>query len=227
MLARPASALVAALVAAALLPASARAQEQQSGGVAAPETAPVAQAVTAGGGGLSLTARPDATVGQTAVMRGTAPPGARRVKLQLQDPETLAWKAVAMAVVGPDGTFAARWRPTAAGPAALRAVLHRRATSAVGVTVYKPALATWYGPGFWGNQTACGIPLTPDLLGVAHRTLPCGTLVTIDYLGRRLTLPVVDRGPYGVPGAQFDLTQAAAFTLGMTATSTVGALRLP
>src|SRR4051812_44503218 len=158
MLARPASALVAALAAAALLPASARAQEQQSGGVAAPVTAPVAQAVTASGGGVSLTARPDATVGQAATVRGTAPPGATRVKLQLQDPQTLAWKAVAKAAVAPDGTFAARWRPTTAGPAALRAVLHRSATSAFAVTVYTPALATWYGPGFWGNQTACGLP---------------------------------------------------------------------
>jgi rare lipoprotein A len=227
MHARPASALVAALAAAALLPASAQAQEQQTGGVAAPVAAPVSQAVTASGGGVSLTARPDATVGQPATVRGTAPPGATRVKLQLQDPTTLAWKAVAKAAIARDGTFAARWRPTSAGPAALRAVLHKKATSAFDVTVYKPALATWYGPGFWGNQTACGIPLTPDLLGVAHRTLPCGTLVTLDYQGRQLALPVVDRGPYGIPGAQFDLTQAAAFTLGMTATSTVGALRLP
>ena len=87
-------------------------------------------------------------------------------------------------------------------------------------------LATWYGPGFWGNQTACGIVLTPDLLGVAHRTLPCGTPVAIDYQGRSIVVPVIDRGPYGVAGADWDLTQATAFTLGMSETSTVGALRL-
>jgi peptidoglycan lytic transglycosylase len=92
-------------------------------------------------------------------------------------------------------------------------------------TVYKAA--TWYGPGFWGNQTACGVPLTPDLQGVAHRSLPCGTLVAVDFEGRSIVVPVIDRGPYGVPGADWDLTQAAAFALGMTETSTVGALRLP
>src|SRR3954452_13712712 len=205
-----------------MLPASAQVQDA-AGGVVAPVMAPVAQAVTANGGGVSLTARPEATVGRPAVVRGDAAPSAagRQVKLQLQDPRTLAWSAVARTRIAPDGTFAARWLPRHIGRFALRVVL-RGASTPFSVTVYRPALATWYGPGFWGNQTACGVPLTPDLLGVAQRTLPCATLVTLNYQGRRLTLPVVDRGPYGVPGAQFDLTQAAAFTLGMTATSTVG-----
>src|SRR5215211_2242068 len=37
---------------------------------------------------------------------------------------------------------------------------------------------SWYGPGFFGNGTACGHEYTRELMGVAHRTLPCGTLVT-------------------------------------------------
>jgi rare lipoprotein A len=94
------------------------------------------------------------------------------------------------------------------------------------VMVYKPALATWYGPGFFGNLTACGFALTPDLQGVAHRSLPCGARVSISYGGRVLVLPVVDRGPFGVPGADWDLTQAAAMALGVTETSHVGAVRL-
>ncbi|HEX5149282.1 MAG TPA: septal ring lytic transglycosylase RlpA family protein, partial [Candidatus Limnocylindrales bacterium] len=54
---------------------------------------------------------------------------------------------------------------------------------------------SWYGPTFYGKRTACGVAMTQSLLGVAHRTLPCGTLVTFrnPANGRSLTLPVVDR----------------------------------
>jgi len=64
---------------------------------------------------------------------------------------------------------------------------------------------SWYGPGFYGHRTACGLALTSGLIGVAHRTLPCGTLITFRYRGRVVTAPVVDRGPY-VPGRQWDMT---------------------
>lgn len=36
---------------------------------------------------------------------------------------------------------------------------------------------SWYGSGFYGQRTACGQTLTKTLVGVANRTLPCGTLV--------------------------------------------------
>lgn len=85
------------------------------------------------------------------------------------------------------------------------------------------ALATWFGPGLFGNQTACGQVLTRRLVGLANRTLPCGTLVKVSFRGRALTLPVVDRGPYGPLHASFDLTQAAARMLHMTETSRVAA----
>jgi hypothetical protein len=58
---------------------------------------------------------------------------------------------------------------------------------------------SWYGPGFYGNNGACGmVPggLTPDTVGVAHRTLPCGTKVTFRYNGVTVTTQVIDRGPY-------------------------------
>jgi hypothetical protein len=64
---------------------------------------------------------------------------------------------------------------------------------------------SWYGPGFIGNGTACGQTMTRTLIGVAHRTLPCGTLVTFRSHGHTITAPVVDRGPY-VSGRIFDLT---------------------
>ncbi len=87
-----------------------------------------------------------------------------------------------------------------------------------GVSKAGPAVSTngwrhdgnisWYGPRFYGNGTACGQTLTKGLVGVAHRTLPCGTLVTFRYRGRTLTVPVVDRGPY-VAGRTWDLTHGA------------------
>ncbi len=64
---------------------------------------------------------------------------------------------------------------------------------------------SWYGPGFIGNGTACGQTLTRTLLGVAHRSLPCGTMITFRANGHTVTAPVVDRGPY-VSGRIFDLT---------------------
>ncbi len=93
---------------------------------------------------------------------------------------------------------------------------------------HKTALATWFGPGFYGQQTACGQTLTPATIGVANRKLPCGTLVKVTYHGKPLTVPVVDRGPYG-NGADWDLTAAAAQTLGIEdtvhiATVVVGAV---
>ena len=58
-------------------------------------------------------------------------------------------------------------------------------------------VATWYGPGLFGNRTACGKRLTRRTVGVAHRSLPCGTRVAIRYRGRLLRTRVIDRGPYG------------------------------
>lgn len=71
-------------------------------------------------------------------------------------------------------------------------------------------IATWFGPGFYGQETACGQKMTPVVVGVASRTLPCGTLVLVSYKGRHLTVPVIDRGPYGHNGATWDLTWGAA-----------------
>lgn len=66
---------------------------------------------------------------------------------------------------------------------------------------------SWYGPGFYGHRTACGLAYTTAILGVAHRSLPCGTLVTFrnPANGRIKTVPVIDRGPY-VTGRQWDLS---------------------
>lgn len=71
---------------------------------------------------------------------------------------------------------------------------------------------SWYGPGFYGHRTACGYALTTSLVGVAHRTLPCGTIVKFRNKGRTVAVPVVDRGPY-VAGRQWDLTGGACLAL--------------
>lgn len=80
--------------------------------------------------------------------------------------------------------------------------------------------ATWYGPGLWGNETACGKTLERKTVGVAHRRLPCGTEVTFAYKGNYLTTKVIDRGPFA-NGARWDLTQAAARKLEFEATDQI------
>jgi rare lipoprotein A (peptidoglycan hydrolase) len=83
------------------------------------------------------------------------------------------------------------------------------------------SLATWFGPGFYGHTTACGQRMTPALVGVASRTLSCGTLVRIGYRGHHLTVPVLDRGPYADNGAAWDLTNGAAHALGLADTARI------
>jgi len=74
-------------------------------------------------------------------------------------------------------------------------------------------VASYFGPGLYGNGTACGQTLTTTLQGVAHRTLPCGALVHLAYAGHDVAVPVVDRGP-NVAGREFDLTYATKLALG-------------
>lgn len=64
---------------------------------------------------------------------------------------------------------------------------------------------SWYGPGFYGKRTACGYALTTGIIGVAHRSLPCGTLVDFRYQGKVVRAKVIDRGPY-VSGRIWDLS---------------------
>ena len=90
---------------------------------------------------------------------------------------------------------------------------------------YRPVKATWYGPGLYGNRLACGGTLTHRTVGVAHKSLPCGTKVALRYRGRTVVVPVVDRGPYA-RGVSYDLTAATAKKLGMTQTSRLAAAPL-
>jgi rare lipoprotein A len=216
--------LVPAFLAACLfLPATAAAQDGTGGSAAPEQTAPApAPALDTG---LAL-------LGRAGKVRGTV---ARRyhgriVRIQRFDDATHTWRAEGRGRVWKTGNFTARWRPRALGAVRIRAVVQgrrsARVTSAspdVLVRVFKPGTATWYGPGLYGNTTACGQELTPDLVGVAHRTLPCGTMVEIAYGGTSVVVPVVDRGPYA-DGVTWDITEGAAKLLGFTSTSRVGAL---
>jgi rare lipoprotein A (peptidoglycan hydrolase) len=73
-------------------------------------------------------------------------------------------------------------------------------------------LSTWYGPGLYGNHVACGGTLRTGTWGVAHRSLPCGTMLLLSYGGRSVAVPVIDRGPFS--GASLDLTSQVARHLG-------------
>lgn len=204
---------------------------------AAPATAQVSGGVAAEPGAGSLQVRPVVLLGRTLHVRGALAPEAagRTVVVDRQDRHG-AWHRVGDAVVKADGAWLVRWRADHVGRFTLRAALDERlrasdasvattgATAAT--TVFRPANATWYGPGFFGRTTACGVRLRRSTLGVAHRTLPCGTPVAIAHRGRQMEVPVIDRGPFR-RGYSWDLTQAAAEALNFSGTGRIGALRLP
>jgi Lytic transglycolase len=66
---------------------------------------------------------------------------------------------------------------------------------------------SWFGPGLYGNGTACGQRLTKGLIGVAHRTLKCGTKIEFRNPKNGITVvaEVIDRGPF-VDGRTWDMS---------------------
>ncbi|MBN8868594.1 MAG: peptidoglycan-binding protein [Solirubrobacterales bacterium] len=99
-----------------------------------------------------------------------------------------------------------------------------KATARKMIGSLKTSEASWYGPGLWGNGTACGkVTLRPNTIGVANKNLPCGTRVLIGYRGKFVIAPVIDRGPY-IAGRTWDLTKAASDAIGLTSAG-VGRVR--
>lgn len=159
----------------------------------------------------------------------------RAVRLQRRTPSN-RWTTIRTSRVRKTGTFAVSWRTRAARNHDLRLQLlassrsGRTTTSAGGrtarsssplrVAVLGQSRATWFGPGFYGGKTACGLRLTTAVEGVAHRTLPCGTQVEVRLDGQTAVLPVIDRGPFA-NGADFDLTKNVADRVGLTGVSTI------
>jgi rare lipoprotein A (peptidoglycan hydrolase) len=78
---------------------------------------------------------------------------------------------------------------------------------------WQRSTASAYGPGLWGNRTACGQTLTRSTVGVAHRYYRCGTRLRFRVNGHTITARVIDRGPY-ISGRTFDLTQRTVQLLG-------------
>jgi hypothetical protein len=161
-----------------------------------------------------------------AVRGKVRPSGRHRVKVVFRGPDG----GVRGVTTRADGTFALRWAPERIGSYAVRAYgVHDRRiaasrSSARKLTSYRLAGASYYGPGIFGNGVACGGPLLPGTMGVANKTLPCGTKVKLRYHGRSVTVPVIDRGPY-VAGRDYDLTWAVKLKLGFPGVGTVLASR--
>jgi rare lipoprotein A len=218
-IARPRTAATAALIAlpfavAAPLPAgSANAQTAAS----APETptrpAPVAKAAH-----LTATSRRlHVLAGQTATVRGYVRPAQAGRLVRLERLRAGGWRPVDHARTGPNGRFVLRYRPGGTTSVLMRLVfpgdrVTSRATRVLGrLNVYRATRASRYD--LYGGALACGGRLRYDSLVVAHRSLPCGTMVTIRHRGRTVRARVQDRGPF-VGGREFDLAGAVARRLG-------------
>jgi hypothetical protein len=137
------------------------------------------------------------------------------------------WHTVAVARTGGRGTFTLRLRPRSIGSERVRVrfageqYLLASKRELGRLNVYRPVQASWYGG---GGSLACGGSLTSSTMGVASRTLPCGTLVKLRLGWRAVSVPVVDRGPY-VEGREFDLTEATKQALGFGDTGEVWSTR--
>lgn len=226
--------LLSALAVAALAAPTVAAGDPPTGGVEAPPPPATEGVISARGPQVAIATRAGTMLRKIAGFRGSAPASAagRTIAVERFDEDAGVWTAVAKATVGADGRYLARWRARTVGQFRVRAVLQStsEATAAsaspeLAITVHRPAVATWYGPGLYGRRTACGVRMTRTLLGVAHKTLPCGTEVAVLYRGRRITVPVVDRGPFR-RGTSYDLTAATAQALGFRHTARLGAVRV-
>ncbi len=174
---------------------------------------------------LNVLAGQRASVTGTLTSRPAAELAGRVVHLQALTPR--GWRTLASDATGRRGRFRVRYTPSRIGSRLVRlavavAVGQRTARRLLGrLEVYRLAGASWYGG---GGTLACGGELTSSTLGVANKTLPCGTKVTLRYDGRTVTVPVIDRGPY-VPGREFDLTEATKRALGFGSTGDVWSTR--
>jgi rare lipoprotein A len=133
------------------------------------------------------------------------------------------WSTLARARTGAKGRFRLSFTPRRIGSERVRLRFAGDATDLAAhrrlgrLNVYRLSGASWYGG---GGSLACGGSLTSSTMGVANKTLPCGTLVTLRYGGHSVRVPVIDRGPY-VAGREFDLTEATKQALGFGDTGQV------
>jgi len=153
--------------------------------------------------------------GKRTTVRGRVRPGVAGLPVALQARHRGRWVTLDRSRTRPEGRYRLRDRVRSTLSARVRV----RVRSGLGVhggsrplgrlNVYRFSSASWYGPGLYGNHLGCGGTLAPGSLGVAHKSLPCGSMVTLRHGGRSVRVPVIDRGPY-VGGREFDLTAATA-----------------
>jgi rare lipoprotein A len=164
---------------------------------------------------------------RTTSVAGTLSPGPEGRKVTLQALGHHGWHTIARARSRSGGRFRIRYVPRQTGSERVRLAFAGDATDLPAhrrlgrLNVYRVAEASWYGG---GGSLACGGSLTSSTLGVANKTLPCGTLVTLRYGARTVRVPVVDRGPY-VAGREYDLTEATKQALGFGDTGAVWSTR--
>jgi rare lipoprotein A len=192
--------------------------------------------VNATGNGISLSTRASAILRKGLTFTGTAPQNLAGDTLEIErsgHETNWRWAPTVSGTIGSDGTFTALWQTDHIGRFSIRAVIASptvaqtaSTTLSLTTTVYRPSLATQYGPGFYGKRTACGEKLKKGMIGVANRTLKCGTSVAVYYQGRTMIVPVIDRGPYA-NGADWDLTEATGKALGIDGTARIDAVSLP
>ena len=207
---------------AAVLPATAVAQTP-SGGAEAPAGAPSPFQLSGGGNAL---------LGKKVRFRGAVEPklAGRTVVVQYLDPVTAAWTKQARTTVKDDGTFVARWKPRRIGPFRTRALVGGGAKAAVGLARahadrLPPRRRHLVRPRLLRQHDRLRHRADRGDVGVAHRSLPCGTNVAVRYGSTTIVVPVIDRGPFSGE-AKWDLTAAAAQMLGFTETDRIGAIRL-
>ena len=161
--------------------------------------------------------------GHPATVTGTLAPGLPGKTVTLQRLGNHGWRTLTRTLTGLHGRFKLRYLPWQTGTELVRLRFAGDARDLAArrflgrLNVYRLVGASWYGG---GGQTACGASLTSSTQGVANKTLPCGTLVTLRYGGRTIRVPVIDRGPY-VEGREFDLTEATKQALGFGDTGQV------
>jgi rare lipoprotein A len=163
----------------------------------------------------------DVLAGDAVRVAGRLLPGRAGRTVALQGHSGGGWRTLARARTGDRGGFAVRYMPAATGIGRRLRVLftgdrgNARSVDAAGaMSVYEASVASWYDD---GGSTACGFHAG---LGVAHRTLPCGTKVRLRHAGHTVTATVDDRGPY-VGGREWDLDQDTAAALGFDGVGTV------
>ena len=153
--------------------------------------------------------------GKRTAVRGKVAPGVTGLTVSLQVKRGRRWKPIDRDRTDAAGRYKLRERLRRTGSTKVRVRVAGGPGVAPGkrvigrLNVYRVAHASWYGPGFYGNRTGCGGTLRYGQLGVAHKSLPCGTMVTFRRGKRSVRVPVIDRGPY-VGGREYDLTEATA-----------------